>query len=128
LFDRLRKAGDGTVVKLDTADKSQLVEGVIFEPKPARPRGYETGIFVKVPTETDKIYYLDPEASRKQGKIIMQLLEIRKDKPTEQEMPEELLSEYKHLRQTPEIKMGGGAALEANSKATGTVDLNNNQA
>ena len=124
LFDRLRRAGNGTVIKLDTADKGQLVEGVIFEPKPGRPPGYESGIFVKVPTETDKIYYLDPEASRRQGKIIMQLLEIRKENPKPDELPEELLSEYKHLRQAPDIKLGGGAALEANSKATGTIDLN----
>lgn len=124
LFDKLRKAGKGTVIKLDTADKGQLVEGVIFEPKPAPPPGYESGIFIKVPTDTNRIYYLDPEASRQQGKIIMHLLELKKETPAQEEMPEELLSEYKHLRQAPEIKLGGGAALEANSKAMGTIDMN----
>jgi len=124
LFDRLRKAGNGAVVKLDTADKGQLVEGVIFEPTQGRPPGFESGIFIKVPTETNRFYYLDPEASRQKGKIIMQLLEFRKENPPAEEIPEELLGEYKHLRQAPEVKLGGGAALEANSKATGTIDLN----
>ena len=55
----------------------------------------------------------------------MQLLELKKENSAPQEIPEELLSEYNHLRQAPDVKLGGGAALEANSKATGTIDLNN---
>jgi hypothetical protein len=122
LFDKLRKAGNGAVIKLDTSNKGAIVEGVIFEPSAGRPPGFESGIFVKVPSEESKIYYLDPEASREQGRIIMQMLEVKKNPPPET-VPEDFLREFEHLQTASDVKRGGGATNEARSKATGTIDL-----
>ena len=123
LFDKLRQAGNGAVIRLDTSNSGHLVEGVIFEPAPARPSGYENGIFVRVPGDTSRIFYLDPDASREQGKIIMQMLEVKKDTPPPEELPEDSLSDYEHVRQAPDVKRGGGATNEARSRATGTIEL-----
>lgn len=123
LFEKLRKAGNGAIIKLDASDKGHLVEGIIVEPGPMRPSGYESGIFVKVPTEATRLYYLDPEASREQGKIIMQMLEVAKDTPPPETIPEDFLSEYDHLREAPEVKRGGGAVGQAISKDTGTIEM-----
>ncbi len=130
LFEKLRKAGNGAIIKLDASNKGHLVEGIIVEPGPLRPAGYESGIFVKVPTEATRLYYLDPEASREQGKIIMQMLEVTKEIPPLETLPEDLLREYDHVRAAPEVKLGGGAMGQAISKNIGTIEMgkhNNNE-
>lgn len=121
IFDKLRKAGHGAVVKFDANSSGEPVEGIIVEPGPQRPSGYESGIFVTVPSDEKHIYYLDPEASREQGRLVIQMIEMKNEKSPPMAPPEELLREFEHLRQAPDVRRGGGAAGEACSKHKGIV-------
>ncbi len=121
IFDKLRKAGHGAVIKFDASNSGQSIEGIIFEPGTQRPSGYESGIFVSVPSDEKLIYYLDPEASREEGRLVIKLIELKPKKPAPEVGPEELLKDFEHLRQAPDVKRGGGAAGEACSKHKGIV-------
>ena len=123
-FEKLRKAGHGAIIRFDPTGSGQQVEGVIFKPSPEqRPSGYEDGIFVMVPSDADHVYYLDPEASRQEGRMIIQVHEVSPQKPTLAQNPEELLKEFEYLRKAADIKIGGGAIGEACSKDKGIVEL-----
>jgi len=99
------------------------MEGIIFDPGPQRPSGFEEGIFVAVPSQPDNIYYLDPETSRKEGRLIIQVLPGTVEKPPEPP-PEDLLKEFEYLGREPDVKRGGGAAGEECSKHKGIIELN----
>ena len=114
LFERLRAAEHGAVIKLGLSDSEKPVEAIIFEPGPQRAPGYEAGVFVMVPSEADKAYYLDPEASKEKGRLML------KDYPMAHIT---LLEEFKYIRNAPDIKRGGGAKGEAYSKDKGIVDV-----
>ena len=122
LFLKMRKAGHGSLIKFDALGTGQMVEGIIFEPVPRRPPGFEAGIFVSVPSDKNAIYYFDPEASKKQGRIIAQKLDAKQEKAQET-MPDDDLKEFEHIRQAPDVKIGGGAVGESHSKYTAILDL-----
>lgn len=123
LFEKLRKAGHGSLIKFDAFNSGESVDGIIFEPIPQRPPGYESGIFVSVPSDLEHIYYFDPEASREQGRLVVQVLDSKRKKSAVEPVPDEFVKEYEHLRRLPEVKMGGGATGEANSRHKGVVEL-----
>jgi len=122
-FEKWRNAGHGAVVHFDADGSGQRIAGIIFEPGPQRPTGYEDGIFVSVPTDADRIYYLDPEASREQGRLIMQVIDMKPEAPAGEITPEALLKDFDYIRQAPEVKRGGGAISERNSKDCGIIDI-----
>lgn len=122
-FEKWRNAGHGAVVHFDADGSGQMVAGILFEPGPQRPSGYEAGIFVSVPADADHIYYLDPEASKEQGQLIMQLINMKSEAPAAEITPEALLKEFDYIRQTPEVKRGGGAISERNSKDCGIINI-----
>ncbi|MBI4830548.1 MAG: hypothetical protein HY801_03135, partial [Candidatus Lindowbacteria bacterium] len=64
IFERLRKAGHGSIVKFDANESGQPIEGIIFEPSPRRPAGFEAGVFVMVPADPEHVYYFDPDSSK----------------------------------------------------------------
>lgn len=100
------------------------VEGIILEPGPERPPGYEDGVFVSVPSDPSHIYYLDPEASREQGKLVFQVIDLVQAEPrVQRENSEEYLKQFEHLWQAPDVKRGGGATSETRSKHKGIVEL-----
>jgi hypothetical protein len=123
LFARLRKAGHGSVIKFDASNSGQAVEGIIIDPGPQRPAGFESGVFITVPSDPDHIYYLDPDASKKEGRLIIQMLEVPKKEPVPEVRVEDLLSDFEQIRQAPDVKRGGGATGEACSKHTGIIEL-----
>lgn len=124
VFEKLREAGHGSVVKLELPDSDGLVEALVFEPGPRRPPGYEDGVFVVVPSEADKVFYLDPEASREKGRLILKVPSMMADKPTVPNLsPDDMLKEYEYLRNEPHIKLGGGTSGDMHSKAKGIIDV-----
>jgi hypothetical protein len=127
IFDKLREAENGSIIRLGLPDSEDPVEAIIFEPSAQRPPGYETGIFVSVPSESEKIYYLDPEASREQGKLVLKVFSLRggngEQKGATSTVGHDLLSEFDYLRHAPDVKMGGGAIGEQYSKAKGILDI-----
>ena len=127
IFDKLREAENGSIIKLGLPDSEDPVEAIIFEPSPQRPAGYETGIFVSVPSESEKVYYLDPEASREKGRLVLKVLPLMGDngeqKPRGNLVDDDLLSEFDYLRKAPDIQRGGGATGEEYSKAKGILDV-----
>jgi hypothetical protein len=127
IFDKLREAEDGSIIRLGLRESEDPVEAIIFEPGPQRPTGYETGIFVSVPSESKKIYYLDPEESREKGKLVLKVISLDGDngeqKPRANVVGDDLLPEFAYLRNAPDVKRGGGAAGEEYSKAKGILDV-----
>lgn len=123
MFQKWRAAGHGSVVHFDADGSGQMVTGIIFDPGPQRPDGYEDGIFLSVPTDADHIYYLDPDASRKEGQLIMQVIDMKPETPPLGTTPEALLKEFDYIRRAPEIKRGGGAINQPNSTDRGTVNM-----
>ena len=123
LFEKLRKAGHGSIIKFDATGNGQLVEGIIFEPGFKRPAGFEKGVFVSVPSDRGKIYYFDPDASKEQGRVVIQKLSSKKEEGQPMKLSLSLLEEYEYIRQAPDIKMGGGAVGEDYSKYKGIFDL-----
>lgn len=123
IFDKLREAEHGSIIKLGLPDFEGPVEAIIFEPSPQRPPGCEDGIFILVPSEGEKVYYLDPYASKEEGRLVVKVLPIKADKPTVDFGVDALLAEFDYIREAPDIKRGGGTAGEACSKAKGIVDV-----
>ncbi|GAB4350109.1 MAG: hypothetical protein Kow0099_33490 [Candidatus Abyssubacteria bacterium] len=124
LLERLRKAGHGTVIKLGMMNSGAPVEGIIIEPGAHRPPGYESGVFVAVPSEPDRLYYLDPHASKEQGKLVFQVIELKAPHAEPRENnPEEHLKQFECLWNAPDVKRGGGATGEKYSKHKGVVDV-----
>jgi hypothetical protein len=123
IFDKLRKAGHGSVIKFDANESGQPVEGIIFEPVPRRPAGFEAGVFVMVPTDPEHVYYFDPESSREQKRLIIRLLAAKKGQEAPAPDVEGHLKEFEYLRQSPGVHIGGGATGEMHSKVKGIVDL-----
>ena len=124
LFDKLRKAGHGAIIKFDSTGSGQPVEGIIFDPASERPSGFEDGIFVAVPSDVENIYYLDPEQSRKEGQLIVKVLPAKPEEQAPPPVPEDLLKEFEYIGQVPGVKRGGGATGDACSKHKGIIDLN----
>ena len=123
IFAKLRDADHGSIIKLGLPDSNDPVEAIIFEPGDRRPNGYESGVFVSVPSEADKVYYLDPEASREQGRLILKVLPSNAQKEKVTPEIDRLLAEFEHIRRAPDVKRGGGTAGEACSKGMGVVDV-----
>jgi len=127
IFDKLREAEHGSIIKLGLPNSNDPVEAIIFEPSPQRPPGYETGIFVSVPSDNEKIYYLDPEASREKGRLVLKVLSLNGEngnsKPEGNATGIDPLAEFDYLREAPDIKRGGGATGEQYSKAKGLLDV-----
>jgi hypothetical protein len=123
IFDKLREAEHGSIIKLGLPDSEDPVEAIIFEPSAGRPSGYETGIFVMVPAEAEKVYYLDPEASKEKGKLILKVFPMKQGKPSDKADNDLLLSEFENIRSAPDIRRGGGTMGEACSKAKGVIDV-----
>jgi len=123
LFERLRAAEHGAVIKLGLSDSEKPVEAIIFEPGPQRAPGYETGVFVMVPSEADKAYYLDPEASKEKGRLVLKVLSMPAEKTNDVPAHITLLEEFEYIRNASDIKCGGGAKGEACSKDKGIVDV-----
>ncbi len=123
IFEKLRKAAHGSIIRFDASNSGQPVEGIIFEPGPRRPPGYESGIFVMVPSDSKHIYYLDPNASKEQGRLIIQMIEKKTEEPTPESLVEDFLRPFEYIRKAPDIKRGGGATGEARSKYKGIMDL-----
>lgn len=123
IFDKLREAEHGSIIKLGLPDSDDPVEAIIFEPSPGRPAGYEAGIFVMLPAEAEKVYYLDPEASKEKGRLVLKVLPMKLKKPSDKANNDSLLSEYEHIRNAPDIRRGGGTTGEACSKAKGVIDV-----
>jgi hypothetical protein len=123
IFDRMRKAGHGAVIKFDAFGTGQPIEAIIFEPNFRRPPGFTTGVFVTVPSERGALYYFDPEASKKQGRIIIQKFDTKKEKEEPQAPADDILAEFEHIRTSQGVKMGGGAVGESYSKYSGILDL-----
>lgn len=123
IFEKLREVGHGSIIKLGLPESDGPVEAIIFEPNPHRPQGYESGVFVSVPSEDDKVYYLDPEASREKGRLILKVLPTNVKKKVEAPDLDHLLREFEHVRQAPDVKRGGGAIGESYSKSKGVIDL-----
>jgi len=123
LFERLRKAGHGAVIRFDANNSGQPVEGIIFDPGPQRPAGFDEGIFVAVPSEPETIYYLDPKASSKEGQLVVKVLPVTREKPASPALPDELLKEFEYIGQAPDVKRGGGATGQACSKHKGIIEL-----
>jgi hypothetical protein len=119
IFERLREAEHGAIIKLGVSDTGEPVEGIIFEPSFKRPPGFESGIFITIPSESEKVYYLDPEASKEEGRLIIKEL----GEPVAKPSPEDLLKEFEHVRNAPGVKRGGGTTGEACSKAKGIIDV-----
>jgi hypothetical protein len=119
IFEKLREAEHGAVIKLGLPDSEKPVEAIIFEPAPSRPAGHENGVFVTVPSDDGKVFYLDPEASREQGRLILKVLPLQAEKPDAPPMPEDSLGQ---IRQAPDIKRGGGTSGETCSKHKGIID------
>jgi hypothetical protein len=123
IFDKLREAEHGAIIKLGLPDSEDPVEAIIFEPNAGRPSGYEAGIFVMIPSESEKVYYLDPEASKEKGKLVLKVFPMKQKKPSDKADNDSLLSEYEDLRSAPDVMRGGGATGEACSKAKGVIDV-----
>ncbi len=123
IFERLRKAGHGSLIRFDASNSGQPVEGIIFDPGTRRPPGYESGLFVMVPSDAEHVYYLDPNASREQGRLIIQMIEKKTEEPSPDALIEDMLKEFEYLRKAPDIKRGGGATGEDRSKYKGIIDL-----
>ncbi len=123
IFDKLRVAEHGSIIKLGLPGSDGPVEAIIFEPSSGRPSGYENGIFVTVPSESEKVYYLDPEASKEKGKLILKAFPKKQKKASDKAHNDLLLSEYEGLRSAPDVMRGGGATGEACSKAKGVIDV-----
>lgn len=126
-FDAWRGAENGSIIPLNLPDSDDPVSAIIFEPSPQRPAGYETGIFVAVLSETEKLYYLDPEASRERGKLVVKAVtemprngaHTAKGNPVD----ENLFDEFDYLQKAPDVKRGGGATGEQCSKSKGLLDV-----
>lgn len=123
IFEKLRKAGHGSIIKFDASNSGQPVEGIIFEPGPKRPPGFESGVFVMVPSEKSRVYYLDPDASREQGRLVIQVLGAKAEQSAEASPPPDLLKELEYIQNAPGVKRGGGATAEAYSKHKGVVEI-----
>ncbi len=123
IFEKLRQAEHGEVIKLGLPDSGEVVDAIIFEPSPNRPPGHEAGIFVTIPSETEKYYYLDPDASKEKGRLVLKVLPQESDKKSHAKAPESILSEFEHIRNAPDIRRGGGAMGETCSKHKGIVDI-----
>lgn len=123
IFDKLRNAEHGTLIKIGANESGKPVEGIIYDPGSLRPPGHEDGVFISVPSDDKHIYYLDPEASRQEQRLIVKLLPAKREKPTAKECPEDMLKEFDYLRQSSNVKRGGGAVGEACSKAKGLIDI-----
>ncbi|RJP69473.1 MAG: hypothetical protein C4532_11000 [Candidatus Abyssobacteria bacterium SURF_17] len=123
IFEKLRKAGHGSIIKFDASNSGQPVEGIIFEPSPKRPPGYESGVFVMVPSEKNRVYYLDPDASKEQGRLIIQVIGPKAEQSAEQPSPEELLKDFEDVWKASHVKRGGGATGEAYSKHKGIIEV-----
>lgn len=123
IFEKLREAEHGAIIKLGVSDTGEPVEGIIFEPSFERPPGFESGIFITIPSEAEKVYYLDPEASKEQGRLIIKVLPAKLGEPVAKPSPEDLLKEFEELRNAPGVKRGGGTTGEACSKAKGIIDV-----
>jgi hypothetical protein len=123
LFEKLRKAAHGTLIKFDATGSGQPIEGIIFEPGPRRPQGFEAGVFVTVPNERGAIYYFDPEASKEQGRIVIQKLDTKRERAEPAAPSDDFLKEFEHIRRAPDVKIGGGAVGESRSKYKGILDL-----
>jgi hypothetical protein len=123
IFEKLRKAGHGSIIKFDASNTGQPVEGIIFDPGLGRPPGYESGVFVMVPSDSKHVYYLDPEASKKQGRLIIQMIDKKEEESAPESLVEDSLKEFEYIRKAPDIKRGGGATGETQSKYVGIVDV-----
>ncbi len=123
LFDKMRKAGHGRLIKFDPSGSGQQIEGIILEPSPRRPSGFESGIFVVVPTDKDNLYYFNPEASKEQGRIIIQKIDLKKSKEPEPPPSDDSLAEFEYLEKAPDVKIGGGAVGESFSKYVKILDI-----
>jgi hypothetical protein len=124
LLEKLRKAGHGTVIKLGMMNAGAPVEGIIIEPGAKRPSGYESGVFVTVPSDPGHLYYLDPQASREQGKLVFQVIDLKvSGAEAREENTEEYLKQFEYLWRAPDIKRGGGATGEKCSKHKGIVEV-----
>ena len=123
IFDKLRVAEHGSIIKLGLPGSDGPVEAIIFEPSSGRPSGYENGIFVTVPSESEKVYYLDPEASKEKGRLILKVFPSNQKKPSDKANNDSLLPDYEEIRSAPDVKRGGGTAGEACSKAKGVIDV-----
>lgn len=122
IFEKLREAEHGAVIKLGLSDSEKPVDAIIFEPAPSRPDGYENGVFVTVPSDDGKVFYLDPEASREQGRLILKVLPLPAEKRDAPSLAEDSLAEFGQIRQAPDIKRGGGTSGETCSKHKGIID------
>lgn len=122
-FKELRNAEHGSIIEFDPTGSGELIEGVVIELGDQRPAGYESGIFVADPSDRSHIYYLDPEASKRQGRVVSEALDVKTGKQEPGPAPDEMLKEFEYVREAPDIKRGGGATGEASSKSTGTIDL-----
>jgi hypothetical protein len=123
IFAQLRTAGHGTIIKLALNDTGQPVEAIIFEPSPQRPAGFEDGIFAMVPSNGNKVYYLDPIASKEQGQLIVHLMGTKEQASASPPSLESVLKEFEYLKRAPDVKQGGGVTGEARAKAKGIIDL-----
>ena len=123
IFDKWREAEHGSIIKLGLPDSEGPIEAIIFEPSPQRPPGCEDGIFIMVPSEGEKEYYLDPHASKEKGRLVMKDLSIEAEKPAVDQGVDALLAEFDHIRNAPDIKRGGGTTGEACAKAKGIVEV-----
>lgn len=123
IFDKMRKAGHGSLIKFDAAGTGVPIEGIIFEPGFQRPPGFESGIFVTVPNDRSLIYYFDPDASKEQGRIIIQKLDTKKENQEPEVVSENDLREFEHIRNAPDVKLGGGAIGQSLSKYKAVIDL-----
>ncbi len=122
-FEELRNAEHGSIIEFDPTGSGELVEGIVIELGDQRPAGYDSGIFVADPSDRSHIYYLDPEASRQQGRLVSEALEVKTGKQGHGPAPEDMLKEFEYMKEAPDIKRGGGATGEANSKSTGLINL-----
>ncbi|UCD56935.1 MAG: hypothetical protein JSV16_14105 [Candidatus Hydrogenedentota bacterium] len=123
LFDKLRKAGHGSVITFDAADSGEPVEGIIFDPGPHRRAGFESGVFVAIPSDANHIYYLDPDASKQEGRLIIQVIPTDAEMQAPESLLEDLMREFEHIRHAPDVKRGGGTTGEDCSKHKGIVEL-----
>jgi hypothetical protein len=127
IFDKLREAENGSIIKLGLPDSDDPVEAIIFEPSPQRPVGYEDGIFVSVPSESEKVYYLDPEASKEKGRLVLKVLPAVTTNGAQAAkvnlLSDNVLDELDYLKTAPDVKRGGGATGEQYSKSKGLLDV-----
>lgn len=123
IFEKYRQAEPGEVIKLELPDSDEVVDARIFEPSPNRPPGHEAGIFVTIPSETEKYYYLDPDASKEKGRLVLKVIPQEVDKKNQAMDTESILSEFERIRNAPDVRRGGGATGETCSKHKGIVDI-----